>query len=154
MNIQDFVDNCGSTTKIFSTIPAKCSIGIISSSIINEIIKRSITISLDKTVVMLATSATNIHDKTFYDILQNSDTKPIGLRLFAKDSKIIRDRMDSKETMVHQILDVVLKNKMHALGYFDNSLIFERTSTFLYNTEKMKLVEYILPSITKFLNLI
>lgn len=102
--------------------------------------------------VIAAISQTDLKNKTFVTLLANADTQPIGKMLFSPNSKFKRNsQMTVINTTVNSISNPVIKNYLKSIGYDDSQAIIERKSQFLYNSETMDLIEYILPSIKQFI---
>lgn len=114
--------------------------------------ERNIALNLENIPILVATSQTTTYNKMFLDILQNSGTKPIGEKLFAASSSIKRNPvMDISKISIADIDNNILYKYLLNLGYHKNDLIIMRKSYFDYNKETMQLIEYILPTINKFI---
>lgn len=166
MNIKQFLNYSGSTTKLFKSTTYNYKIEVLSSEvkemskdssgIHNNNFQRIVVIYLDNIPIMIALSYTNCSCQKFFSILQEADTKPIGEFLFVAHSGIKRAKMKIYQIKIKNIQNNVIRDYILQLPLPNNYAIYERKSRFTYHkdkkTEKMFLIEYMLPGLEKFLN--
>lgn len=151
MNWEDIVYDPGSTTKAFKFLGTSYNLEILFSDFEGEMFKRAIIIKLDNIPVMVAISKTHISSELFLNILQNAQTTPIGVRLFAPKSGITRGLMEVQKIDIAAIDDEIATGYINALGM--SGELYFRTSTFTANgTQTMNLTEYILPGLKFIIN--
>lgn len=145
ISLHDIIYDPGSTTKAFKLFSSDYSLDILFSGFADELFKRIVVIKLDSIPVMVASSTTKPTDLLFLDILQNSATRPIGVRLFGDDSGISRGEMIVNKTTTAYVTDpIVLEYLEHIVP---NGELYFRQSIFSYEDEQMRLDEYVLPGL-------
>lgn len=145
MNWKDIVYDPGSTTRAFKVLSTDYKLEVLFSDFESDSFKRTIVISLDSVPVMVASSITNQESPIFLDILQNSQSIPIGVRLFAPDSGISRGEMKVTPVELYDIDDRFVVSYIQSLE-IDKDLYY-RESTFKHGTQLMQLKEYVLPGL-------
>jgi chorismate-pyruvate lyase len=140
-------------TKTLKSLDNNLSVEILKTGVQGDNYVRIIALKLSNTPVIAAISQTNLQNKLFKDIIANADTTPIGTKLFTPNSSIKRrDDMLIRKIKLSSIKNPVVTAYLSKLGYTDNDLIIERYSIFYYQQQTLDLIEYILPSIDKFVN--
>ena len=116
--------------------------------------RRFAALKLDNTPTIVAISATTKDNPTFYNILSTTQNTSIGLKLFAKNSGIVRESQIEITTMkLSEVNSKVLYNYLVNLGYKPNDKIIARHSIFKTKdgNQRMYLTEFVLPAILAFL---
>ena len=150
--LSTIINNKQSMTVALKKLNNNFSVNLLYSGIESDCYKRLVALKLESTTVLVAVSSTKITNQTFLNILSSSSSSSIGLKLFAPNSQIKRDpNMDIKYIEISQISSLILQRYLISLNYKLNQTIIQRTSTFYYKNESMKLFEYILPSINQFI---
>jgi chorismate-pyruvate lyase len=150
MTIEEFLRDPGSTTGYFKTLSDDYRLEILKHGLNEDRFERVISIYLDGIPVMLATSQTSIQDPLFLDILQNAGQIPIGTRLFAANSGIIRTNLQITEIFSDDVAHDVICSELKSIGCVNETLYF-RSSDFIYENQKMSLYEYSLPGMVELL---
>lgn len=149
--LEQVVYNNASMTKTLKTLDNNLSVQILKTGVQGNNYVRITSLKLSDTPVIAAISQTNLKNTMFKDIIANADVTPIGVKLFAPDSKIKRrDDMQITQIKVRAITNPVIRNYLYSLSYTDNDTITQRYSEFYYKYQTMDLIEYILPSISNF----
>lgn len=146
MNYLDVINDPGSTTKAFKILSTDYELEVLSSKEDGGLFKRVVVIKLDQVPVMVALSQTSIDSLVFLDILKNAATTPIGVKLFAPNSQIVRGKMAVKNITLNQIQDKVIRDYLEPI-VTNESELYHRQSVFSYKTQTMKLIEYVLPGL-------
>lgn len=154
--INALINNPQSMTKLLEKINPNLTVSVLSNDIQihnnQQYYERNIALNLEHTPVLVATSSTALSNSMFLNILQSSGTTPIGNTIFATKSLIKRNpEMHINKIHIYIINNVVLRNYLLDLGYHKNDMVIMRQSCFCYNKETMQLIEYILPTINKFI---
>lgn len=149
-NWQDIINDPGSTTKTFGFLTSNYCLEVLFSDFDEEMFKRVIVIRLDNLPIMLAVSETHKSNDQFLDILQNSQTIPIGVKLFDPKSQIKRGHMTVKQIDVWSIDDKIVADYIQCLGI--NDKLYFRQSKFKVAGQTMALKEYILPALELIVN--
>lgn len=139
----------GSTTKAFKFLTSDYTLDVLFSQVEDGHFKRVVVIKLDQIPVMVALSMTNICNPLFLDILQNSATTPIGVRLFASDSSISRGIMQVTKISLALVFDNTIKQYISTIA--DINEIYHRQSVFSHENETLELHEYVLPGLKEIL---
>jgi len=150
MNWHDIVNDPGSTTQAFKFLSSDYRLEVLFSDFEQEVFKRIIVIKLDNIPVMVASSETHISNAIFLDILQNSQTTPIGVRLFDPKSGIKRGSMFVKQIDLAEVEDPIVVKYISTL--INNEELYFRTSTFRADKQTMNLKEYVLPGLKLIVN--
>lgn len=149
--LEQVVYNNASMTKTLKSLDNNLSVQILKTGVQGNNYVRIISLKLSDTPVIAAISQTNLKNKMFKDIIANADVTPIGVKLFAPDSKIKRrDDMQITQIKVRAVTNPVIRNYLYSLSYTDNDTITQRYSQFYYKQQTLDLIEYILPSISNF----
>ncbi len=151
MSLDEFLNNPGSTTKVFQNLATSSQIEVLWNGFINDsLFQRIVLIKLDNIPVMIAISEADIFSPLFLDILKNSGTVPIGVRLFDSSAKISRSKMSFEEIHIDDIVNHIVQHELKQR--VDENIFIERNSNFNYDTQKMQLKEYILPGLVNLLD--
>jgi chorismate-pyruvate lyase len=150
MSWDDIVYDPGSTTKVFKFLTDDYKLDILYSGFAGDLFRRTIVIKLDDVPVMIATSETKKSDELFLDILQNTNTTPIGVKLFSPQYSIKRGEMIVTKRIIAAIDDQVILDYIKKLEVKEE--LYFRTSMFTYNKQSMELKEYILPGLEQIVN--
>ena len=150
MQAIEVLENPGSTTKLFKALTDDYVLEVLDSGVYAGIFQRITLIKLDQIPVMLGLSATCTTNQLFMDILQNAATTPIGSKLFAPDSKILRGEMIIKKIAVKEIVNPIIFKYIRTMNIDDK--LYYRYSIFKSGQETMELNEYVLPGLDVILN--
>lgn len=153
MTIEEFIADYGSTTECFQRISDNYRLEVLKQWQQDGNFHRLVAIYVDERLVMLGLSSTNLATSPlFANILLNSGTTPIGTRLFAKDSAIIRSHMKNSvitsSAIEHKLVKYYLDQH---LSDESNCLLHYRQSSFVYATQSLRLDEYFLPTLADLL---
>lgn len=150
MSIYQFLQNPGSTTKLFKQISVNYDLEVLEQGQLNDGFQRIVTIALDGTPVMVGLSYAACPN--FVGILQGAKVTPIGTRLFAPDSGIIRSKMSISKTLIQHIPNFTITNYLNQLGIEKQTSLYYRLSEFKLKSEQMTLTEYVLPGLAQLLS--
>jgi len=143
----------GSMTKQLESLDGRLGVEVLYSAMDETNYIRIASLKLRNTPVLIGISKASEDSPYFMNVLQNANVTPIGKVLFAKDSKVTRDKKMHVESIhLSQIKNLIVRTYLMRLGYIDEDVIYQRTSIFHYENQSMQLVEYILPSIRQFTN--
>ena len=149
--LEQVVYNNASMTKTLKSLDNNLSVQILKTGVQGNNYVRIIALKLSDTPVIAAISQTNLKNKMFKDIIANADTTPIGVKLFAPDSPIKRrNDMQISQIKISAIPNSVIRSYLYSLNYTESDTITQRYSQFYYQKQTLDLIEYILPSISKF----
>ncbi len=149
MNIEEFLNDYGSTTAHFKSWSNDYHLDILDHGICGNKFHRVVLIWVDKIPVMIGLSETELTNLTFVEILQNAGAIPIGVRLFAPNSGITRTEASISQIGTDNIINKSVRNYLtHSNTY---GSIYLRQSNFVTTNEKMMLKEYILPGLIELL---
>ena len=150
MQIDQITKDHGSLTQRLKQLNENFSIELLATGASNTEYRRTIAEKLNDTPVVMATSYTSLDNTFFVDLLANAATKSIGETLFAHDSKVKRNQMESIRIQIQEITNHTIQDYLYILGYESNTQIVCRNSVFILNTQSMNIEEYFLPSLNKF----
>lgn len=154
MTVKEFLSDPGSATLSFKQLAPQANYGleVLYQQLDDFGLMRMVKISIDDLPVLLGFSQANLSAPTFVDILNNSGVIPIGVKLFAKDSGIIRKTLQIDQIKLDKVSNNLIKEQLINQGYDEDLLIYVRTSIFAKDHEVMTLVEYALPGLQELLN--
>lgn len=150
MEIEEFLRDPGSTTGYFSQLAHDYRLDILSHGINGEYFERVIAIYLNGIPCIVAISRTRIKFPLFLDILQNAGHIPIGTRLFAPNSNIVRANLNIGVVTPDNINNSKINNFIRDLA-IESKELYCRTSDFVFEGQTMHLDEYTLPGLAKIL---
>ena len=150
MSITEFLADYGSTTTHFKQMSDKYELKILQHGVVGDKFERLVIIYVADLPVMFGLSVTNLSSPTFLNILQNARTVPIGVKLFAAGTAIIRTNMIIKQIDVALVENYIISKYLQ-----ENKIsgqIYYRQSDFVNGAETMQLKEYILPGLLELLS--
>ena len=153
--LSQLVYNQQSMTAFLDNLNHQLSVEELDSDINNHQYSRCAVLKLDGKAIIVAISVTNLEHKTFYNILSQAKNRPIGEKLFANSSGIMRDNhMEIKTSALKNVASSLVVQYLLSLGYKEHDRLMSRSSKF-YTTDKqtMYLTEWLLPPIVDFLPL-
>ena len=152
-NLDQLVYNPASMTKTLQSLGDNLSVQVLETGVQKHNYVRISAIKLADTPVIAAISQTKLKNKMFKDIIANADVTPIGTMLFAPNSLIKRrNGMQISQVKLSSIKNPVIVKYLSGLGYTDSDTIIQRSSQFYYQEQTLDLIEYVLPSINRFLS--
>jgi len=149
--IEEFLQDPGSTTGYFSQLSHEYRLEILKHGINGDSFERIIAIYLNNIPCMLAISKTSLSFPLFLDILQNAGQIPIGTRLFAPDSSIIRANLQISLIDKKKIDNPIIARFIEDVKY-EGAQLYSRMSDFVFEEQFMHLDEYALPGLVDILN--
>ncbi len=140
-------------TKQLESLGTKLSVTLLAEIEEKDYFRRCITLNLNNTPVVVASSQTLIRYSFFYELLKNASTTPIGTFLFAADSQVQRQAdMQLKLVTVndlHHLPQIIQNLGQHS--YQAQQTFWQRTSIFTYHDEEQfELIEILLPELELF----
>jgi chorismate-pyruvate lyase len=149
--LNEVVYNNQSMTTMLRTLSSDFTVTVLKSEVEEPNYVRIVELNLRNTPVIVAISSTNLNNPTFVNLLKNSQDVSIGNKLFANDSQISRlSNMTITNVRLKNIRNPIISNYLISLGYTPTQQFVKRHSYFNYKTETMDLIEYVLPSLNKF----
>lgn len=143
MTLYEFLTNNGSTTHLFKQLPFDYELKLITHYELNGYLNRVVKISLASNPVIIGVSKVNVKHKLFYDILVDSTTQPIGLKLFGDNSPIKRKIIAIKPVSSLAIEEPKLDELLNKYDCHVDNIIYKRKSVFSYQEQTMELIEYV-----------
>lgn len=112
--------------------------------------RRISSLNVENKPVVVAMAVANRASPYFVKMLENAGTTPLGKVLFATDSKIAREpTMEVEPLYLDDIDSYTIRNYIASLAYTKHDIFYKRTSVFRKGKQYMQLIEYILPSLSR-----
>lgn len=149
---EELLNSCGSMTSQLEELGQQLTVTLLQEGIINNERWRIITLNLNDCPVILASSHCSVNAEFFCNLLKNASVTPIGKFLFAPQSRVTRD-LDMQLELIsrNQSKTSNLYNYLETHNYCIDQQFWQRSSTFHYQRETLKLVEILLPELESFL---
>ncbi len=152
MRFIEFLYDPGSSTILLKSLPFSYSLEVLIDPYLADLVKRNVVIALNQQPVILALSYTMPENQFFANLLLMAKNSPIGERLFAAGSEVMRSEVQVERCQVSTVEEKILATCLMRHGFKLGDEIYRRKSHFNYQHERMDLVEYILPVLENFLD--
>lgn len=149
MKLQELLYEPGSLTQKLLGICCNLNLQVLKCERVGEIFKRVVIIKLNNTPVVLAISTTFVEYLTFTNILQSSNSNPIGLQLFVKSSSNIKRSSLKVIKLSHTTSKSSIIQNQENKDLLETAL-YLRFSIFKCKEELLLLKEYMLNGIEFF----